>query len=162
MILRVQHLGFMTLILYFSHSLISFSFELIISVVLAILWPIVSFFAVLLTFLWHHQFVCTSHWNDIIRFCVPHNSMTWLQVQVQMQMSCLALHKRAERIGCLLVEKGKLNIGNHVALLYPPGLELIAAFYGCLYVGEFEREKWKYLFVKQLCYIFINGKNHNK
>lgn len=53
-----------------------------------------------------------------------------------MTMSCIQLHKRAERIGCLLMEKGKLNTGNHVALLYPPGVELIAAFYGCLYVGK--------------------------
>ena len=26
-------------------------------------------------------------------------------------------------------------IGDHVALIYPPGVDLIAAFYGCLYVG---------------------------
>ncbi|XP_053386607.1 disco-interacting protein 2 homolog C-like isoform X2 [Mercenaria mercenaria] len=57
------------------------------------------------------------------------------QVQIQLSMSCSQLHKRAERIGCLLMEKGKLNTGDHVALLYPPGIELIAAFYGCLYVG---------------------------
>lgn len=35
----------------------------------------------------------------------------------------------------MLMEKGKLNTGDHVALIYPPGIELIAAFYGCLYVG---------------------------
>lgn len=28
-----------------------------------------------------------------------------------------------------------MNTGDHVALIYPPGVELIAAFYGCLYVG---------------------------
>ena len=59
----------------------------------------------------------------------------YLQVQVQLSMTCIQLHKRAERIGTLLMEKGRLNTGDHVALLFPPGLELIAAFYGCLYVG---------------------------
>lgn len=57
------------------------------------------------------------------------------QVQPQIQMSCSQLHKRAERIGCMLMEKGRLNTGDHVALIYPPGVDLIAAFYGCLYVG---------------------------
>jgi acyl-CoA synthetase (AMP-forming)/AMP-acid ligase II len=31
--------------------------------------------------------------------------------------------------------QGRLNTGDHVALIYPPGVDLIAAFYGCLYVG---------------------------
>lgn len=43
------------------------------------------------------------------------------QVQPQIQMSCSQLHKRAERIGCMLMEKGRLNTGDHVALIYPPG-----------------------------------------
>ncbi|GIY21701.1 disco-interacting protein 2 homolog C [Caerostris extrusa] len=50
-------------------------------------------------------------------------------------LTCSQLHKRAERVACLLLEKGKLNTGDHVALIYPPGLDLICAFYGCLYVG---------------------------
>ncbi|XP_056648443.1 disco-interacting protein 2 isoform X2 [Diorhabda sublineata] len=50
-------------------------------------------------------------------------------------LSCSELHKKAERIGNLLVEKGKINTGDHVALIFPPGLDLICAFYGCLYVG---------------------------
>lgn len=50
-------------------------------------------------------------------------------------LSCSELHKRAERIGNLLVEKGKINTGDHVAMIFPPGLDLICAFYGCLYVG---------------------------
>ena len=28
------------------------------------------------------------------------------------------------------MEKGRLNTGDHVALIYPPGVDLIAAFYG--------------------------------
>ena len=54
---------------------------------------------------------------------------------VSQSMTCSQLHKKAERIACLLIEKGRLNTGDHVALIYPPGLDLIAAFYGCLYVG---------------------------
>lgn len=50
-------------------------------------------------------------------------------------MTAAALHKRAEKIGCLLLERGHLNSGDHVALVYPPGIDLICAFYGCLYVG---------------------------
>ncbi|XP_047642560.1 disco-interacting protein 2 homolog B isoform X4 [Phacochoerus africanus] len=49
--------------------------------------------------------------------------------------SCLQLHKRAERIAAVLGDKGHLNAGDNVVLLYPPGIELIAAFYGCLYAG---------------------------
>jgi acyl-CoA synthetase (AMP-forming)/AMP-acid ligase II len=57
------------------------------------------------------------------------------QGQVGASLTCIQLHKKAERIGCLLLEKGKLNTGDHVALVFSPGLDLIAAFYGCLYVG---------------------------
>ena len=44
------------------------------------------------------------------------------------------MHK-ANLLSLLFVEKGRLNTGDHVALIYPPGLDLVAAFYGCLYVG---------------------------
>ncbi|XP_068416185.1 disco-interacting protein 2 homolog B isoform X2 [Eschrichtius robustus] len=49
--------------------------------------------------------------------------------------SCLQLHKRAEKIAAVLGDKGHLNAGDNVVLLYPPGIELITAFYGCLYAG---------------------------
>lgn len=57
----------------------------------------------------HALLACGDHWA-----CV-------FQVQPQIQMSCSQLHKRAERIGCMLMEKGRLNTGDHVALIYPPG-----------------------------------------
>ena len=57
------------------------------------------------------------------------------QGHVARSMTCIQLHKRAERIAALITEKLKLNSGDHLALLYPPGLELVCAFYGCLYVG---------------------------
>lgn len=50
-------------------------------------------------------------------------------------MNCLQLHKKAEKFAIMATEQGKLKSGDHVALLYPPGLDLIAAVYGCLYVG---------------------------
>ncbi|CAL4058598.1 unnamed protein product [Meganyctiphanes norvegica] len=55
--------------------------------------------------------------------------------QVATSLTCAQLHKQAERVGCLLLERGHVNTGDHVALIYPPGVDLIAAFYGCLYVG---------------------------
>jgi len=51
-------------------------------------------------------------------------------------LTCIQLHKKAERIAALLLDKTKLKPGDNVALVYPPGLDLIAAFYGCLYAGE--------------------------
>lgn len=54
---------------------------------------------------------------------------------VAASLSCSQLHKKAERIGNLLLDKGRINTGDHVALLFPPGIDLICAFYGCLYVG---------------------------
>ncbi|KRZ75202.1 Disco-interacting protein 2 -like protein C, partial [Trichinella papuae] len=50
-------------------------------------------------------------------------------------LTCANLMRRADRIGCLLLEKGRLNVGDHVALIFAPGIELICAFYGCLVVG---------------------------
>lgn len=51
-------------------------------------------------------------------------------------VTCLQLLKKAERIGSLLIDKGHLNAGDHVALIFPPGIDLIAAFYGCQSVGK--------------------------
>ncbi|XP_077302081.1 disco-interacting protein 2 isoform X2 [Arctopsyche grandis] len=66
-----------------------------------------------------------------------HNLFTLLNSKggVAKMLSCSELHKKAERIGNLLLEKGRINTGGHVALIFPPGLDLICAFYGCLYVG---------------------------
>uniref|UniRef100_A0A8B9JCH3 Disco-interacting protein 2 homolog A n=1 Tax=Astyanax mexicanus TaxID=7994 RepID=A0A8B9JCH3_ASTMX len=35
--------------------------------------------------------------------------------------SCVQIHKRAERVAMALMERGRLNAGDHVALVYPPG-----------------------------------------
>ncbi|XP_048448757.1 disco-interacting protein 2 homolog A-like, partial [Rhincodon typus] len=34
--------------------------------------------------------------------------------------TCIQLHKKAERVAAALLEKGRLNTGDHVALVYPP------------------------------------------
>uniref|UniRef100_A0A4W6G5E1 Disco interacting protein 2 homolog C n=1 Tax=Lates calcarifer TaxID=8187 RepID=A0A4W6G5E1_LATCA len=62
-------------------------------------------------------------------------SLLRLQGAVSSSLTCLQLHKRAERVAALLMERGGLQEGDHVALVYPPGIDLIAAFYGCLYAG---------------------------
>ncbi|XP_078537555.1 disco-interacting protein 2 homolog A isoform X1 [Lissotriton helveticus] len=49
--------------------------------------------------------------------------------------TCMQLHKKAERVAAGLLEKARVSVGDHVALVYPPGIDLIATFYGCLYAG---------------------------
>ncbi|XP_022703554.1 disco-interacting protein 2-like isoform X2 [Varroa jacobsoni] len=50
-------------------------------------------------------------------------------------LSCVQLFKKAERIASMLIDKAKVNVGDNVALVYPAGLDLTCAFYGCLYAG---------------------------
>jgi len=57
------------------------------------------------------------------------------KAQETQKLTCVQLHKKAERVGCLLIDKGQLNSGDHVALMFAPGTDLIVAFYACLYVG---------------------------
>uniref|UniRef100_A0A8C9U2F7 Disco interacting C n=1 Tax=Scleropages formosus TaxID=113540 RepID=A0A8C9U2F7_SCLFO len=64
-----------------------------------------------------------------------HVLFTLLNSRVGSSLTCLQLHKRAEKIAALLAERGHLQDGDHVALVYPPGIDLISAFYGCLYGG---------------------------
>jgi len=66
-----------------------------------------------------------------------HNMFTLLNAKAHVagNLTCLQLHKRAERFAYLCIEQAKLKTGDHVALLYPPGLDLITAVFGCLYVG---------------------------
>ena len=60
------------------------------------------------------------------------------------QISCSVLHKKAEKIGCLLLDKGRLNTGDHVALLFPPGT------YSVVFTTQPRYAKWA-LFI---CSIF--------
>ncbi|MDP4489532.1 amino acid adenylation domain-containing protein [Pseudoalteromonas piscicida] len=49
------------------------------------------------------------------------------------QISFSELHQKAASIACAL--KAEVEPGSRVVLLYPPGLEYIQAFLGCLYAG---------------------------
>ncbi|KAJ8345352.1 hypothetical protein SKAU_G00295450 [Synaphobranchus kaupii] len=42
-------------------------------------------------------------------------------------LTCLQLHKRAEKISVMLTDRGHLQDGDHVALVYPPGIDLICS-----------------------------------
>ncbi|MFP2929414.1 AMP-binding protein, partial [Pyxidicoccus sp. 3LG] len=48
-------------------------------------------------------------------------------------LSAAELHDRARRIAAALQARGAA--GQRVLLLYPPGLEYVAGFFGCLYAG---------------------------
>lgn len=44
-----------------------------------------------------------------------------IQGTIANSLTCVQLHKRAEKIAVLLMERGHLQDGDHVALVYPPG-----------------------------------------
>lgn len=50
-------------------------------------------------------------------------------------LTCVQLLRRAERLACLLQERGRVSVGSVVSLLYTPGIELVCAFYACLLIG---------------------------
>lgn len=50
-------------------------------------------------------------------------------------LTCIQLLRRSERLAAQLQDKGKVSSGTVVALLYPPGTELVCAFYACLLIG---------------------------
>lgn len=56
------------------------------------------------------------------------SSVTFIFLLVQgtiaNSLTCVQLHKRAEKIAVMLMERGHLQDGDHVALVYPPGKEL--------------------------------------
>ena len=55
--------------------------------------------------------------------------------QATKTLTCAQLLKRADRTGGHAMDKASLSSGDHVALLYPPGFDLVVAFYGCLLYG---------------------------
>ncbi|KAK6040823.1 hypothetical protein COOONC_21667, partial [Cooperia oncophora] len=48
---------------------------------------------------------------------------------------CGALLEESRTNWGFSVERGRLNAGDHVALIFSPGIDFIAAFYGCLVAG---------------------------
>jgi len=79
--------------------------------------------------------------NEILKWRASttpdHNLFTLLNSKgvEQATITCMQLHKRAERIANLLMEKGKVNSGDHISLVFPPSIDLICSFYACLYIG---------------------------
>ena len=58
-------------------------------------------------------------------------------------LTCSQLHKKAERIACLLIEKGRLNTGDHVALIYPPGKnEFTFTYFTSHLTNYFSPQEW--------------------
>lgn len=80
-------------------------------------------------------YACIDMYNVHIQLHEDHAPLP-LQGHTVRSMNCGNLHKRAERIGAYILEKLRCNSGDHVALMFPCGTELVAAFFGCLYVGE--------------------------
>uniref|UniRef100_A0A671PUN4 Disco-interacting protein 2 homolog C-like n=1 Tax=Sinocyclocheilus anshuiensis TaxID=1608454 RepID=A0A671PUN4_9TELE len=73
--------------------------------------------------------------DEVTHDCIHFQPSENTSGAVLSSLTCLQLHKRAEKIATMLMERGHLQDGDHVALVYPPGIDLIAAFYGCLYAG---------------------------
>ncbi len=46
------------------------------------------------------------------------------------------MHKRSERIGSTILDRIEMKSSDHIALLYPPCVDLVSAFYACLYIGN--------------------------
>lgn len=63
--------------------------------------------------------------------CSALSSVTFILLPVQgtiaNSLTCVQLHKRAEKIAVMLMERGHLQDGDHVALVYPPGKEPCSA-----------------------------------
>ncbi len=84
------------------------------------------------------RFQLRSHMPQWLAIATPYNRLYTVmnaKLQEASVITCVQLHKKAEKIGSMLLEKAKLAPGAHVALLYPPGIELVCAVYGCLYAG---------------------------
>lgn len=56
--------------------------------------------------------------SSVTFICLP------VQGTIANSLTCVQLHKRAEKIAVMLMERGHLQDGDHVALVYPPGKEL--------------------------------------
>lgn len=66
--------------------------------------------------------------------------------------SCLQLHKRAERIASVLGDKGHLNAGDNVVLLYPPGKCWIGKLDSKLFWDDTYQERRGWELRATICY----------
>ena len=66
--------------------------------------------------------------------------MTFFNLVIQGQecasITCAAMHKRSERIASTILDRIEIKSSDHIALLYPPCVDLVSAFYACLYIGN--------------------------
>src|SRR5687768_6649551 len=54
---------------------------------------------------------------------------------LESSMTYAVLDQRARTLASHLIQGQDVRVGDRVLLWYPPGLEYIAAFFGCLYAG---------------------------
>lgn len=60
---------------------------------------------------------CMVYYGEISLTTSSYNA----QGTIANSLTCVQLHKRAEKIAVMLMERGHLQDGDHVALVYPPG-----------------------------------------
>lgn len=56
------------------------------------------------------------------------------QGQESANITCAAMHKRCERIAQTILDRIDIKSSDHIALLYPPCVDLVSSFYACLYI----------------------------
>ena len=65
-----------------------------------------------------------------------YHSLIDIQGQECASLTCAGMHKRSERIASTILDRIEMKSSDHVALLYPPCVDLVSAFYACLYIGK--------------------------
>ncbi len=71
------------------------------------------------------------------------NNLMNIQGQETANITCAAMHKRSERIALTILDRIEIKSSDHIALLYPPCVDLVSAFYACLYIGKERKRKTK-------------------
>lgn len=69
--------------------------------------------------------------------CQAKRVITVLQGAAVSTATCLQLHKRAEKIAAALTEKGSINTGENVVLLYPPSESCYCLPVVCIWILDF-------------------------
>jgi len=55
------------------------------------------------------------------------------------------MHKRSERIAQTILDRIDIKSSDHIALLYPPCVDLVSSFYACLYIGKYTKSSYSYI-----------------
>ena len=71
--------------------------------------------------------------------CPDKDAVSWIEDngQVSRSYTYLELQEKSCQVASCLRSKWKANEGDRVLLVYPPGLDFLVAFIGCLRAGEF-------------------------